>query len=419
VIRKNVTIEVSQMNKIILADNTDFSFKPLDGYGLAVDVGTTSLVAQLIDLEKGKVYDAATAINHQSRYGADIMSRISYGLKPDGLSELCRLIRNQVGNMIQDIMERNKVSLQRIVLVGNTVMHHLFSGLPVDSLAFYPFISGEGTKRKFTASQLKWKISPGTDISFMPSIGSFVGSDMLAGILATGMNKAAGLTAFIDLGTNGEIAVGNREQILVASTAAGPAFEGINISHGMQAASGAISSVTCSDGKPDFHVIGNEPPRGICGSGLIDAISVFLETGQIDQTGQITSGDHFLLVSKPVILTQKDIHEFILAKAAIASGLHILVNRLGKSYDDIEKVFIAGAFGNFINLDNAISLGLLEFSREKIIKAGNTALIGAKMMLFIEDGSENQIINVSRHVSLEAHAEFQDVFIDKMMLGSK
>ncbi|MBN2274372.1 MAG: DUF4445 domain-containing protein [Bacteroidales bacterium] len=413
---QDVVLEIAQTDILILADNTVFSFKPGRGYGLAIDLGTTTIVMQMVNLSNGHVLDALSAINLQSRYGADIMSRISYAQEHSGLEMLCHMIRSQLWNMMSIMIKRHNIIPATILLVGNTLMHHLFSCIDVRSLAFYPFETHEGGKKQFRAKELGWDLPENTKIAFMPALGSFVGSDILAGILATGMDKSEDLMALIDLGTNGEIVVGNRDLMLTASTAAGPAFEGTHISQGMRAANGAISSVFLRNNEIAYHVIGNEIPRGICGSGIIDAVSVFLQTNQINEAGQISSGKSWISVTDTIKLTQKDIYEYILAKAAIASGIHILLNMLGKSDTDLKMVFIAGGFGNFITIDNAIITGLLEFPGEKILKAGNTALIGAKMLLFKTDDSEQNIVSKTRHISLESDTGFQDIFVSKMML---
>ncbi|MBN1414000.1 MAG: DUF4445 domain-containing protein [Bacteroidales bacterium] len=418
-VRNDVILEIAQLNTLILADNTFFSFTPADGFGIAIDLGTTTVVLQLINLSNGHVMDAVTAVNVQGRYGSDIISRIAYARNRAGLKKLCQLIRKQLWNLIQGVIKQHDLIPRKVVMVGNTVMHHIFSGIDVGSLACFPFETRDGGKKMFRASELGWELPDDTRITFMPSVGSFVGSDILAGILATGINTSIEPMALIDLGTNGEVVVGNRDLILTASTAAGPAFEGTHISQGMRAANGAISSVFLRDDKLEFHVIGNEKPHGICGSGLIDAVSAFQRMGQIDEVGQITTGESCIEIAAPVKLTQKDIHEFILAKAAVAAGIQILLNRIEKSFVDLKRVFIAGGFGHFVTVSNAISTGLLEFNDEQVVKAGNTALIGAKMLLFREDDLEAEVLKKTRHISLETDKNFQDVFIGKMMLQKK
>jgi uncharacterized 2Fe-2S/4Fe-4S cluster protein (DUF4445 family) len=415
-INQNVTLEVFPSCDLILADNTPFTFTPSDGYGIAIDLGTTTLVLQLVDLSTGHVTDAATAVNKQSPYGADIMSRISYALRPAGLTKLSRLIRAQLWQIIQGMIARHGNVPRKIVLVGNTVMYHLFSGTDVGSLSHFPFTPREGAKKFFRATELDWELPYLTEIVFMPVVGGFIGSDVVAGIMATGMDTSDDLIAFIDLGTNGEIAVGNRDRILAASTAAGPAFEGMQISQGMRAVTGAVSSVFHDGNKMGIHVIGNATPRGICGSGLIDAVAVLKAKGKISESGQLLSRQADIAITRSIKLTQKDIYEFVLAKAAIASGIHILLTLLKKSHRDVKKVFIAGGFGHFISVNHAVEVGLLEFPEEKIVKAGNTALIGAKMLLFGKGNAEAEILGKTQQIPLESQPEFQDVFIQKMSL---
>jgi uncharacterized 2Fe-2S/4Fe-4S cluster protein (DUF4445 family) len=415
-INQDVTLEVFPSCELILADNTSFPFTPAYGFGIAIDLGTTSLVLQLIDLSTGQVIDAITEVNKQYRYGADILSRVGYALDPAGLSKLSQTVREQLWKIIRSIMAKHDRVPRKIILVGNTVMHHLFSGMEVDSLAHFPFTSEGGGKKSFTASELGWSLPDQTQISFMPAIGGFVGSDVLAGLLATEMDTSDDLTVFIDLGTNGEVAVGNRNQILVASTAAGPAFEGMQISQGMRAVTGAVSSVFQDGDKPGFHVIGNITPRGICGSGLMDAVAVLKAMDRISESGRFIPHCAEIEIAPSVKLTQKDIYEFVLAKAAVSSGIHILLTLLKKSHKDVKKVFIAGSFGHFITVRHAIEVGLLEFPEEKIVKAGNTALIGAKMLLFLNDREANRILDITRHITLESQPAFQDIFIQKMII---
>jgi uncharacterized 2Fe-2S/4Fe-4S cluster protein (DUF4445 family) len=414
-VESDITIEVSQFEEIILADSSTFSFHPLEGYGIAVDVGTTTLVVQLLDLNTASVLDAVTALNPQVKYGSDLISRIQNCL--DGnQGSMQKLIRHKTGEMIRSILQKHPVDVAKVILVGNTVMHHVFSGLNVQPLSFYPFESPHLGMQQFTPEQLKWKISGQPDIRFYPSIGSFVGSDILAGIAATNMAERREFIILIDLGTNGEIVLGNRERIICASTAAGPAFEGAKISQGMRAVSGAISSIESQNGRLKKHVIGNIPAKGICGSGLIDALAVLLEQEKIGSFGEINSEEERIRLASNVYLTQQDIREFQLAKAAIAAGLQILLNHLKITFDDVSQVYIAGGFGNFLNLQNVIKTGLIETNEEKIIKLGNTALIGAKMFLYKDEQFIQNILGKTMHINLEGDPDFQDIYVDKMML---
>jgi len=411
----DITLEISQFEHIILADNSTFEFKPRTGYGIAVDLGTTTIVTQLINLENGHILDSVSVLNPQANFGGDLISRIQSCLDGNSL-KMRTLIRNKIGEMIQAILEKHPVEISKITIVGNTVMHHIFSDLKVDPLSFYPFESPHLGIQKFDPVELNWKISSDADIKFYPSIGSFVGSDILAGIAATKMTDKKGYIILIDLGTNGEIVVGNHEKIICASTAAGPAFEGAKINQGMRATTGAISSVSFENGKLKSHVIGNVKAKGICGSGLIDVMAILLEQEQIGMFGEINSGEESVKLTSGVSLTQQDIREFQLAKAAIAAGVQILLNQLEISYDDIDKVFIAGGFGNFLNIKNVIRTGLIECEEDKIVKFGNTALIGAKMFLFEDEDFYQRILEKTSHINLEGDGSFQDIYIEKMML---
>lgn len=411
----DITLEISQFENIILADSTTFEFRPQKGFGIAVDLGTTTIVVQLVNLTNGHVLDSVSNVNPQARFGSDLISRMQSCL--DGKTEILKnLVRSKIGEMIQHILQKHTVEVAKAVIVGNTVMHHIFSGLPVNTLSFYPFHSPDLGVQKFIPEDLNWQLPDYTKIEFYPSIGSFIGSDILAGIAATKMLHRKEYSILIDLGTNGEIAIGNRDKIICASTAAGPAFEGAKISQGMRATTGAISSVFFENNKIKTHVIGNVPATGICGSGLIDVMAILLNNEQIGVFGEINSGETSVPLINKVSVTQQDIREFQLAKAAIAAGVQVLLNQLKISYSKIETVFIAGGFGNFLNIKNVIRTGLIECEEEKIVKLGNTALIGAKMFLFETDAFIQNILKKTTHVNLEGDSNFQDIYIDKMML---
>lgn len=414
---EDVTLEIPQFESIILADNTQFTFSPREGYGIALDVGTTTLVAQLVDLSTGQVMAVQTSLNPQTRYGSDIMSRVLHGLTAKGSAELKDLIRDESYRLVRQLLSGKDLELKKIILVGNSVMHHLFCGFDVQPLSMYPFETTNKKSVEYSPKDLGWELSDDVKIIFIRPIASFIGSDIYAGIIASGMDKNPHLTALIDLGTNGEVVVGNYEKMVCASTAAGPAFEGANIHMGMSAMSGAISSVSLSDSKIDYHVIGNQEALGICGSGLIDAVAVFLQNGALDSGGALINEDEVLKIGERVYLTQKDVREFQLAKGALSAGLQILVDKLGKSLDDITRVFIAGGFGSFINLKNVTRLGMLEIDEYKIQKLGNSALIGAKMLLFTDDYSFENVLSKIEHISLDADENFQDIFVEKMFFA--
>lgn len=415
----DLKIELAQWEAAILADDSVFAFTPQEGLGVAVDLGTTTVAAQLLDLRTGHVLAVRTALNAQARHGADIMSRVEFGVHGDGQPVLEKLIRDQIGKLIAELLaaaDGDAGELKNVVIVGNTAMHHLFCGLSVEPLSRHPFEPEQDGLQVFRPEALGWELTGHPTARFLPGLGSFVGSDILAGVLATKLHESDALVALVDLGTNGEIAIGNRERMLCASTAAGPAFEGARISMGMRAATGAISEVSIADGRLRCRVLGNVGPRGICGSGLVDAAAAGLDLGWIHATGRLAKGNSFELAPS-VALTQGDIRELQLAKGAIAAGLRILVQQWGADLGDLSRIYLAGAFGNYINRASARRIGLLDFPPEKVLPAGNTALLGAKLALYSlyeHDGSYAELRRKIRHVPLNEDPQFQDAFVEEM-----
>lgn len=433
----NLRIELAQWEAPILSDDSAFVFSPRRGFGVAIDLGTTTIVAQLLDLRTGHVLAVQTALNAQARHGADIMSRVEFAVLSQGQPVLEKLIREQIGRLISLLLASAgrqtpgravesggiigagvpaEICIESIVVVGNTVMHDLFSGIGVEPLSQYPFDPSSPGLHVFAAAALGWEIPGNPNVYFLPCLGGFVGSDILAGVLATKLHERETLGLLIDLGTNGEIILGNRQGLLCAGTAAGPAFEGARIAMGMRAATGAISEVRARNGQLDCHVLGDGMPRGICGSGLVDAAAVGLDLGWILPSGRLAKGEKLTLAA-PVSLVQRDIRELQLAKGAIAAGARILLEQWGATDADVEQVFLAGAFGNYINQANARRIGLLEFAPDKIVSAGNTALLGAKLALFSlphQDISYPNILRQTQHVSLNEAAGFQDIYAEKM-----
>ncbi len=435
----DLKIDLAQWEAAILSDESSFAFIPRQGLGVAVDLGTTTLVAQLLDLQTGQVLAVRTALNEQAKHGADIMSRVEFAVTNRGQSELEALIRAQIGRLIGELIDsavgsrfdraepemmprpigakpRSRPALESVVVVGNTAMHHLFSGLSVEPLSHYPFEPGSPGLHVFSASALGWDFGGNPKVYFLPCLGGFVGSDILAGVLATKLHERDSPALLIDLGTNGEIILGNRERLLCAATAAGPAFEGARISMGMRAATGAISEVHALNGQLHCRVLGGTAPRGICGSGLVDAAAACLDLGWILPSGRLPKGE-ILELAPPVSLTQWDIRELQLAKGAIAAGVRLLLSQWGATQTDLVQVFLAGAFGNYLNQTNAQRIGLLPFPPQAIVAAGNTALLGAKLALFSlphEDISYPKILQQITHISLNEAPGFQDIYVEEM-----
>ena len=415
---EDLTIELAQWETEVLVDSSSFVFNPREGLGVAVDLGTTTVAAQLLDLQSSNVLAVRTGLNEQARRGADVMTRIGFAVSADGLRELTAAIRLQIGDMVAGLIDDASVDrarLRDIVLVGNTAMHHLFCGIDVTPLAYYPFEPVDDGLRFLTGDELGWDISDECRIRFLPCLGGFVGSDILAGILATGIHESASLAGLIDLGTNGEIVIGNEQRLLCCSTAAGPAFEGSRISMGMRASTGAIAQVTAVNGGLQCRVLGNTPPRGICGSGLVDAVAAGLDTASIDSSGRLSGGAQSFSICPPVVLSQGDIRELQVAKAAIAAGLRILLEEFGASLDDLSKISLAGAFGNYVDSRSARRIGLLPLPTSIIKPAGNTALLGAKIALCMQDDVMfSRVRQLCRHVPLNAHERFQEIYVDEM-----
>ncbi len=401
----------------ILVDHSAFDFEPRPGFGVAVDLGTTTLVAQLLDLRSGQVLAVQTALNPQTAYGSDIMNRTEYALEEAGRAKLTRLVRRGVGELVRQLVASaglEETPLDAMTVVGNTVMHHLFCGLDVTPLARVPFQSSVDGLQEFRAGELGWKVRGDPLVRFLPCLGGFVGSDVLAGVLATRMPESQELTILVDLGTNGEVVVGDADQMLCASTAAGPAFEAGGIEMGMQATTGAIDQVAVAEGGVRCRVLGDEEPRGICGSGLVDAVAAGLELGWVQPSGRLADGRRTLELGGPVHLTQADVRQLQLAKGAIAAGIRILLGRLGARPDDVLRVHLAGAFGNYVSHASARRIGLIDFPDEKVEAVGNTALLGAKLALFGTDRAAYEFSDVRRrieHLSLAADPDFQEVFV--------
>lgn len=409
-----LVLECGQWSMEILSDSAVVSVLPeskrgeTHGLGIAIDLGTTTIAAQMIDLSSGSVLGVETALNPQAAFGSDVMSRIRAVL--DG-QDLTTLLRASLGELIARLAHGRRTQVTQVLLVGNTVMHHLFSRLNVEPLAHVPFQSPHLGEQRFTPRELAWDLPADCAIRFVRCLGGFVGSDILAGIVATGIAQGNDLAALVDLGTNGEIALGNRAGIVCASTAAGPAFEAGAIRMGMRAVTGAIAYVSLADGAPRATVIGGVEPRGICGSGLVDAVAAALRTGAILASGRIANAAKQLPIVPPVILYQADIRELQLAKAAIASGFRLLLKRSGAAARDLRCIHLAGAFGNYVQIESAIRIGLIEAPRALAHAAGNTALRGAKMLLL---AGQEPLLPPIRHVSLAADPGFQDEFVNCM-----
>ncbi len=415
----DLTLELRQWDATILANDTAFTIIPQEGLGIAVDIGTTTLAAQLLSLEDGRVLSVKTALNTQSRFGGDVMSRVEAAVTDGHADELRDTIRRETAKLIGRLLAEAGESserLRKITIVGNTVMHHLFCGVSLEPLSHYPFEAVDDGLKTFSPDQLGWELPGAVVIQFLPCLGGFVGSDILAGILATGILESDELVGLVDLGTNGEIVFGNREKLLCASTAAGPAFEGARIGMGMRASSGAIWKVTAADGELVCETLGGAEPKGICGSGLVDAVAVALDLGMVRPNGKIAGGDR-LMLADPVSLDQTDIRQLQLAKGAISAGIQILLNQCDVGAEQIPRLYLAGAFGNYVNRASARRIGLIKFAEDRVFPVGNSALLGAKMALFASYGDAEgyaRIRDKVTHVTLSSDPAFMETYVDEM-----
>ena len=447
----NLVTAVHDRNYIITIEAGDSSGRNI---GVAVDIGTTTVVAYLIDLNTGKQIDAVSGLNSQKSYGQDVISRINYTLQnTEGLNLLRKRIINQINNFVWDLAERNKVAIENIysiTLVGNTTMMHLASGLPPGNIATVPFIPVAKNRMTFLADDVGLGIPKGASVYLLPSISGYVGADIVAAVLSSGLHFGEALSLLIDIGTNGEIVLGDRERMFCCSTAAGPAFEGATIRHGVGGIGGAINRVELKDSGISYSTIADQRPLGICGSGIIDVVAILLETGLVDETGRMLDSNELKSVlpedspgrplldnlleiedqpavmladasvtehGEDIYITQKDVREVQLAKASIAAGINTLIKTAEKEVGDIDVIYLAGGFGSFIDKDNAIRIGLIPKElREKVRVIGNAAGIGAGLALISEKCLTecDRIADSAEYVEHSSSLDFQNEYVASM-----
>ncbi|MFO7956567.1 MAG: ASKHA domain-containing protein [Candidatus Brocadiia bacterium] len=357
---------------------------PYEGeiYGLAVDVGTTTIALQVADLEDGRLIATAARTNPQISYGNDIISRISHTMQhEDGVPALQRAAVGAVGEELERLEEQIpdlRKSIFDVVVVGNSTMRDLFFGRDVSSLGTIPFEPQDTAPIETTAGKIGLSVNPAARVYGGALIGGHAGADALADVVAARMHEAEDVCMVIDIGTNGEVVIGNRERMMSASCAAGGAYEGATVSCGVGAVEGAIKDIWITDGHAGYETIGGKPPVGICGSGLIDLLAELLHSGRMTRDAKI--GEDYC-IADGICITQQDIYELITAKAGLRLDQDLLTGYYGVELEDIEKIFLAGGFGNYINAENAVAIGLLPPAAEKVVRIGNGALAGAREML--------------------------------------
>ncbi len=390
-----------------------------DVYMAAFDLGTTSIAGYLVRAGDGETVLTAGSRNPQARFGGDVISRADYALQ-NGAEPLAACAREALDALLGDMCARagvDRKAVYAVSLAGNTAMHHLFLGIGPDSLVKAPYNPVLSQPLVLRAAEWGFEAHPEALLFLLPVIGGFVGADTVACLVSGDWLRRDRLTLMIDIGTNGELVLGDRQRRIACSTAAGPAFEGAKITCGMRGADGAIDHAWLEGGALRWHVIGEGPAKGICGSGLVDLVAALLETGDMDETGRLEAGDRYDIGDTGVYLTQKDIREVQLAKAAMAAGLRLMAGRLGIGIGDIEEVDIAGAFGNYINPDSACAIGLLPAElRQRIVPVGNAAGAGARLAL--ADASAwaeaDTLARTTEFLELATLPEFQDEFVEQL-----
>jgi len=413
----NITAVVYNDNEILNVEQDNTLNK---NYGIAIDLGTTTVVVELVDLNTGESIDIQTAANSQMKYGSDVVSRISFAFSdPKNLDELRNSILKTLNQMIKQILDKNYIDssyVYEIAVAGNTSMNHFLLGMPVKSLALAPFNPVFTRLPELPEQYFGFKMNKYGKVYIAPNIKSFVGGDVSAGLIASDLANRKGNYLFIDLGTNGEIVLKTGKKLVVTSTAAGPAFEGMNISCGTLAVPGAIYKAEYKN-KLDFFTIGDKSATGICGTGLIDLIAIFLDKGKISPKGTIKNKRKKIAVTDNIHITQKDIREMQLAIAAIKTGIRMILKEYHLKKEELDGIFIAGAFGNYLNIKNSMRIGLLpQIDDERIIFIGNSSLAGVKALLLSKPAREkiDSLIKKIQYLSMATNPLFQEYFIEAL-----
>ncbi len=428
----------------VLGDSRVLAVEPGDTtdrlYGVAVDIGTTTLAVALVDLTSGAELAAESEINPQAALGADLMSRLAFAFRPEGLRELRERVRDAVNGLIRRALGRRGLDPRDVyaaAVVGNTAMHHLFLGLEVAQLGLAPYVPAVTGAVTCSAPEAGLEMNPAGLVYCLPNIGGFVGADLAGVLLATRLWEGDEPRLVVDLGTNGEMLLGDRGGVLACSAPAGPAFEGGAVSAGMRAAPGAIQAVRIG-ADVELDVIGGAPPRGICGSGLVDAVAAMLRAGVVDATGRLApdggaalsgrlrerlrrgaDGMAFVLAwpeaeGGMVAITQKDVRQLQLAKAAVRAGAAVLLRERGIGAPDLAEVLLAGTFGNYICVESALAIGLLPpVPAERVRPIGNAAAAGAALCLLSAEARSavEAAARRVRHVPLATRPDFQEIFL--------
>lgn len=428
---EELEVSVSQSDESLFeavgeTENTEESGTEESFYHVAVDIGTTTIAMSLTGGESGKVFHTVTSVNSQRAYGADVISRIQASV--DGKKEV---LKNSIQKDLQDSMDKllketgvSGEDVGKIVIGGNTTMGHLLMGYDCDTLGVFPFTPVNIDFIKGTEGILGTDRFGKKEVILLPGISTYVGGDIVSGMYAYDFTEKEDVCMFIDLGTNGEMGIGNKEKILVTSTAAGPAFEGGNITWGMGSVPGAICSVKLEGTEAEVKTIRDEAPQGICGTGVVETAAELVREEIVDETGALDEDyfdDGFPLAKTPdgkeIVFTQKDVREIQLAKAAVRAGVETLLLRYGIKKEEVSKVYLAGGFGYKLNTDKAIAIGMIpEEWADRIVAVGNSSLSGACKYLKDENGDKTieKLVSISEEINLSADKEFNEFYMNEM-----
>lgn len=407
--------------------------------GIAVDIGTTTVVLYLVNIDTGSLVDVSSTYNSQIRFGDDVITRIIYATEGGGLSELRDAIVDDINNLITPLIEKHSLSSEQIhsaVLSGNTIMMHLLWGLNPEHLREEPYTPTLNAFPIWDAKTARFHANPRAPVYTVPCVASYIGGDIVAGVLASDMHRHRAVSLFMDIGTNGEIVIGNNEWLITAACSAGPCFEGSGIKHGMRATKGAVQALSIhpQTHETSFKIIGDVNPVGICGSGMIDALTELFLTGLIDQKGKFRkypkseriqegfNGFEFLLYKdnqREIVLTEVDIENILRAKAALYAGISSLIKEVGLAINDLDRIYIAGGFGNYLNVKKAITIGMLpDLPKEKFTFLGNTSIAGAYLCLrsgTLRKEAEDIALKMT-NIELSVSRNFMDEYMSALFL---
>ncbi|PHX75704.1 MAG: metal-binding protein [Actinobacteria bacterium] len=431
----------------VLIDDEIIDIEPGDTtstrYAIAYDLGTTTVVATLLDLSTGTPVAVASMLNKQQPFGADVISRISATMMdPEALGRLRVLAQETLAELTREVCESiDPLNVYEVALAGNATMTQLLLGIDPEPLGVAPFIMASAIFPDVAASELGIEIHPRAKAFLMPSLGAYVGGDIISGALASGMDRDKRLRLFIDVGTNCEIILGDGERILATAAPAGPAFEAASIKCGVRAAPGAIETVKIVDGEIVLGTIDEEPAMGICGSGLVDACAVLVDAGLLDLSGRFVTneiamqiaptlaprliereGERIFTLEGDIFLSQRDVRELQFAKAAIATGWALLLEEFGVEESDVQQVLLAGSFGSYLSPASAVRIGLVpKLPTLRIVSAGNVAGEGAKMALLSlqERKGALALLEEIDYVELSDRSDFNDKFVDRLAFPAK